>query len=434
MACRSSRVFPRTAARLVLTAVIGLALAVGPAASGGDVVAQPTRSSAPDPSVITDWNAVATATIVTDARRVIPEPVIWQAFVHLAMYNAVVGIEGGYVPYRWRACGPRGASSVAAAAAAAHRVLSVYFPGSRPRLEKAYAASLAAVPEGPAKEQGVRFGVRAADHVIALREDDGRSAPVEFTRPPAPGVWRPTPPGHLPFKSAWTGRLRPLLLTSPRQFRPGPPPGLTSGRYAEDLAEVKAYGERNSTRRSPSQTETALFFAGEVGVQEGLRDHGVRHGFGITETARLFAAVNAVAADAVITTWDSKLHYGSWRPVTAIHLADTDGNPATQPDPQWQALIDTPPHPDYLSGHATVGGAVMRTLTELFGSPRVDLRLTSAATGVMRHYAYADQYNRDVVDSRVWAGVHTRTADRVGNDVGGRLAAWALQRNFRPAS
>ncbi|MEU7134877.1 vanadium-dependent haloperoxidase [Streptomyces sp. NPDC046261] len=427
----SFRALPRTAARVALTTVIGLALAVGPAAPSTEVLAH-SASSATDPSVITEWNAVATETIVTDARRITPEPVIWQAFVSVAMYNAVVGIEGRYAPYRWKARGPRGASSVAAAAAAAHRVLSVYFPGSKARLETAYAASLAAVPDGSAKDRGVRFGVRAADHVIALREDDGRSVTVEFTRPAAPGIWRPTPPGYLPFKSAWMGRLRPLLLTSSRQFRPGPPPALTSGRYAEDLAEVKAYGGRNSTQRSRSQTETALFFASDVGIQEALRDYGARHGLGIAEMARLFAAVNTVAADAVITTWDSKLHYGSWRPLTAIRLAATDGNPSTEPDPHWQPLIDTPPHPDYLSGHATVGGAIMRALSELFGSSRVDLRLTSATTGATRYYEYADQYNRDVVDARVWAGIHTRTADRVGNDVGQRLAVWALQRNFRP--
>ncbi|MEU2516774.1 vanadium-dependent haloperoxidase [Streptomyces syringium] len=357
---------------------------------------------------------------------------IWHSFVSAAMYNAVVGIQGRYAPYRWNACGPRSASPAAAAAAAAHRVLLTYFPASKFRLETAYSASLAKIPDGRAKTQGLAFGERAARHIITSREGDGRFEPVAFTIPPAPGVWRPTPPLYKPFDSAWMGQLRPMLLASPDQFRPSGPPELTSARYAKDVNEVKAFGRKSGSHRSAEQTDTALFFTGALNIQEAMGDYAARHRFGIAETARLLAAANTVAADAVITAWDSKLHYGSWRPVTAIHLADTDGNPKTVADHAWEPLTNTPAHPDYLSGHATWGGALMRTLTEILGTPRVDLHITSEATHSTRHYEYADQYNRDVINARIWGGIHSRTASTIGNHTGQRLAAWALTHYFQP--
>ncbi|GGR32230.1 vanadium-dependent haloperoxidase [Streptomyces netropsis] len=382
--------------------------------------------------MVCDWVATASATIQTDAQRPIPEPMIWHSFVSTAMYNAVVGIQGRYAPYKWTARGPRSASPAAAAAAAAHRVLLTYFPASKSRLQAAYAASLAKIPDGRAKDQGVAFGQRAADHIITTRKGDGRSARVVFAARPAPGVWRPTPTAHEPFSSAWMGKLRPMLLTSPGQFRPGGPPKLTSARYAKDVTEVKAFGSKSGSKRSPEQTDTARFFSGALSTQEALCDYAARHRFGIAATARLLAAANTTTADAVITAWDSKIHYRSWRPITAIRLADTDGNPKTVPDRAWEPLLRTPAHPEYLSGHATTAGAFMRALTEILGTSRVDLSITSQATGSTRHYTYADQYNRDVINARVWGGIHFRSADTVGNDTGQRLASWALARYFRP--
>jgi hypothetical protein len=134
----------------------------------------------------------------------------------------------------------------------------------------------------------------------------------------------------------------------------------------------------------------------------------------------------------VIAAWDAKLHYGTWRPVTAIREADTDGNPATRADRHWEPLLLTPAHPDYLSGHATMGGALMRMLTGILGTSHVDLHIRSTTTGTSRHYRYAHEYEQDVVDARVWGGIHTRTADEVGNATGRRLAAWALRKYFRP--
>ncbi|MBT2384343.1 vanadium-dependent haloperoxidase [Streptomyces sp. ISL-11] len=430
-----SRVAARAAAAaltvLALVAAPAVTPSATPAAARAGLAGSPaTAATAPD--AVAEWSATASAVIETDAQRPIPETFVWHAFVSTAVYNAVVGIEGRYVPYRWHARGPRTASSAAAAAAAAHRVLLTWFPASRGRLDAAYATSLAAIPEGRARNEGVAFGERSAAHTVASREGDGRFVPTPFTPPPTPGVWRPTPPAYEPFDTAWLGRLRPMTLTRPDQFRPGPPPALTSARYARDLAELKAYGGRTGSRRSPAQTETALFFTGSLQFQEALRDRAARSGYDIAGTARLLAAANCAMADAIITAWDAKLRYGRWRPLTAIRLAGSDGNPATAPDPAWEPLIATPPHPDYLSGHATVGGALTRALTVVLGTSRVDLRIRSQVSGTTRRYVSADDYNRDVVDARVWEGVHSRTADVVGNRAGQRVAAWVLGHYFEP--
>ncbi|MGW1540488.1 vanadium-dependent haloperoxidase [Streptomyces sp. NPDC002309] len=401
-----------------------------PATAGGHT------PPAADPDAIREWNTIATDTISAHlgATRPSGQVVIWHGFVSAAVYNAVVGIQGDYAPYKWRVRGPSTASPEAAAVAAAHRVLVTYFPASQAPLDAAYAGSLARIPEGSAKTRGVAFGERAAEHLIDLREGDGRDAPVQFTAPPAPGVWRPTPPGHQPFIDPWLGGMRPMLLDSPAQFRPGGPPALSSARYARDVNEVKVMGARTGSSRTALQTETALFFGGNlaVQVQAALRDHTARHRLGIAETARLFAAANTSATDAVVAAWDAKLHYGLWRPITAIHLADTDGNPATTADPQWQPLLVTPPHPDYVSGHAAVAGAVTQTLSGLLGTTRLDLTFFSEATGTTRHYAYADRINEDMIDARVWAGIHFRSADVAGCRAGSRIGVWAVTHYFRP--
>ncbi|MEV5351775.1 vanadium-dependent haloperoxidase [Streptomyces sp. NPDC052693] len=382
-------------------------------------------------AVVVDWMRTADAVIDAEAHPGPAETFVWQAYVSTAVYNAVVGVEGRFAPYRWDGRAPRTASSAAAAAAAAHRMLRHHFPAAAERLDDALTGTLATIPDGRAEDEGVAFGRRAASHVIELRRDDGRGAPVSFPAHPRPGVWRPTPPGYEPFAGAWLGRMRPLLLDSPSRFRPGPPPPLRSARYARDLQELAAYGGRTGSHRTPRQTDTARYFVA-LDLQGALGDHAVRHGFGIAETARLYAAANTAQADAVITAWDAKLHYGTWRPVTALREADTDGNPATRPQRHWEPLLTTPSHPDYLSGHATMGGALMRMLTGILGTPRVDLRIRSATTGATRHYRHADAYVRDVVDARVWGGIHTRTADEVGAATGHRLADWALRRYFRP--
>ena len=390
--------------------------------------------AAADPKVISDWNAVAFDTIVVDAGKANAEGFMWFAFEQAAVYNAVVGITRQYELYNWSARGPRGASPQAAAAVAAHDVLLEYFPASQSRLDTALTASLAEIPDGPTKMQGIHYGERAADRLIELREDDGRFAPVTFDVPPAPGVWRPTPPAFAPFFDPWMAQMRPLLLDSPSQFRPGPPPALTSQTYTDDFNEVKEVGSATSTVRTPEQTATALFIAGSTFplLSSSLRDLAARHQLDISDSARLFAAVSMSATDGAIASWDSKLQYGLWRPITAIQLADTDGNPDTLADPGWLPLIATPPYPDYMSGLTSVVGAATRAMSGILGlgGDRIDVNITVA--GITRHYEFASDLNQDAVDARVWSGIHFRTADVVGSAAGTQVGDWALDNYFQP--
>jgi hypothetical protein len=417
-------------AGLVVAAL--LATSIGSVGKVG--AAGPPPRDAADPQVISDWNAVAFETIIVDAGKANAEAFMWFAFEQAAVYNAVVGITRQYELYNWNARGPRGASPQAAAAVAAHDVLLEYFPASQGRLDTALAESLAEVPDGPQEDQGIRYGERAADRLIELREDDGRNAPITFDIPPAPGVWRPTPPAFAPFFDPWMAQMEPLLLDSPSQFRPGPPPALTSATYTEDFNEVKDVGSLTSTVRTAEQTATARFIAPSTFplVSSSLQDLAARYQMDISDSARLFAAVSMSAADGAMTAWDAKLEFGYWRPVTAIQLADTDGNPATDPDPAWLPLIANPPYPEYTSGLTTFMGAVTRVLTGVLdlGGDRIDVNIT--VMGVTRHYEFASQLNQDAIDARVWSGIHFRTADVVGNQVGAQVGDWALDNYFQP--
>ena len=386
-------------------------------------------------AAVISWNATATDALAIDAKFGPPLVFVGIAYVQAAVYNAVVGVQGGFEEYKWHAHARHGASVDAAVAAAAHRMLLTYFPVSEPRVDAAYTTALAAIPEGWAKQAGIRFGERAAAHIVALRTGDGWQAPIVFTKAPAPGIWRPTPPGNLPFLGPWLGEMRPFLLRQHDQFRPAGPPSLTSARYASDVNEVKELGSATSSTRTAEQTEIAHFYGDNnfgVQLQSAFRDHLTRHPNGIARAARYLAAADLAAADAVISSWDAKYFYGSWRPITAIQLADTDGNPATTADPTWTPLIVTPNHPDYLSGHTTVSGAVTRALTRLSGTGRIDLNVPSTTNLTLptRHYEWAAQLNAESIGARIWAGIHTRSADEVGNRVGKKVGDFEARHYF----
>jgi len=393
-----------------------------------------TTVAAENPSVISDWNALAISTFSADPTKVPQETPLYMGFVQAAVYDAVVGIEGRYEPYRFDARAPRRTSAQAAAVAAAHKVLVTYSPYAQANLDAAYASSLAQIPDGKAKTRGIAFGTLAADNLIAMRANDGRNAPVLFTQPPAPGVWRPTPPAFLPMAVPWMGSVTPLLLRSGAQFgEPGPPPALTSARYTRDFDEVKALGSVTSTARTPEQTNTALFFSGNAAVQfnAALRDQMTVRQPDIVDAARMFATVDMSEADAIISVWHAKYLYGFWRPITAIHLADTDGNPATTADPNWTPLLTTPPYPDYVSGYSGLTGAFTQALQDALDTRHLQVTLTSTAVpGAVRSYDSGKSLRNDVVDARVWLGIHFRTADTGGVDMGQRVADWILDHYF----
>jgi hypothetical protein len=389
-----------------------------------------------DPSVISDWNAIAVQTYLADTTKPGPEPFLYLGFVHAAIYDAVMGVNRRYEPYHFKARAPHKASARAAAVAAAYKVLVTYSPNAQASLDAAYTASLARLPDGRSKIDGVRFGTRVAEDLIALRANDGRNAPIFFTQPPAPGVWRPTAPGFAPMTDPWLGAVTPLLVRSGAQFGdPGPPPALTSVEYTRDFNEVKSLGSLASTDRTAEQTATALFYSGNAYVQfnAGLRDQvAVRH-LDIVDAARMFAAVDMSAADTLISVWYSKLRYGYWRPDTAIQLADTDDNPATIADPTWIPLRPNPPYPEYVSGYSGQVGSFTVALGTALHTSNLNVTLISTAVpGVVRNYDSAAALQADVVNGRMWLGVHFRTADEVGSQMGQRIAEWALARYFKP--
>ena len=430
----SSRSRPaRVRGWLAFCAAVPLLVALSAGTATAAAAAPPASDG--NPAVIADWNAIAVSTLSADTTKQPVEDILYTAFVQAAVYNAVVGVEGRYAPYRFHAHAPRGTSAQAAAVAAARTILVTYVPSAQAALDADYAASLAQIPDGTAKTRGIAFGIRAADSLIGLRAGDGRNAPILFTQPPAPGVWRPTPPAFLPMSAPWLGFVTPLLVHSATQFAPPAPPAITSARYTRDFNETKALGSLTSTERTAAQTSTATFFSGSALVQynAALRDQlTVRH-LDIVDAARMFAAIDMSVADAEITVWRAKYVYGFWRPITAINLADTDGNPDTAPDPSWVPLFNTPNYPEYPSGYNAFNSTVVHGLENLFQTRHLQLTLISTtAPGVVRHYDSGRALLQDVVNARVWNGFHFRSADIASRDLGRQLAGWTLDHYFQP--
>jgi hypothetical protein len=344
----------------------------------------------------------------------------------------VVGITGEYELYQWNVRGPAKASPEAAAAVAAHRVLMTYF-GAAPEvaatLDAALASSLAGVPDGVRKHQGVRYGLEAADRIIALRAGDGRGATVTVPAATEAGDWRPTPPANAPFATPWLGHVRPLLLPSLAMLDPGAPPAIGTALYRTELAEVRAWGAADSALRSSAQERLARYFADVPfrPMEAALRDYVTRHALDISDSARLLAATNASMADALGTVWRSKLAYMWWRPITAIHELHDDGDPLTIADTGWSPLIPNPPYPEWPSGLCAVVGAMSASLVALTGG--LDLRLESPSQG-LEHWTSKTVLDQTAVNARVWSGIHFRTSDAVSIGIGTDTATWALDRYF----
>ena len=409
----------RIAVALLLTLTAG---AAGPAAA-----AQPAGQA--NPAVITKWNEIAAATIPPN-----PAAFLNYSFVHLAMYNAVVGITREHQLYQWDVDGPAKASPEVAAAVAAHRVLRTYFgasPAVAANLDAQLATSLSAVPDGIRKDQGIRYGLLAADHIIALRANDGRGAGVTIPLADAAGEWRPTPPANAGFAVPWLGGVTPLAVDTLTQFAPGAPPAIGTPLYRAELEEVRIMGAIDSAVRTPEQTTTARYFADiPFGPMEaGLRDYVARHPMDISDSARLFAATNTTIADALGTVWNAKRQYLWWRPITAIREDHDDGDAATVPVPGWTPLITTPPYPEWPSGLCAVIGALTTSLQRLTGE--VDITIASPSQGA-RHFGSKALLDGSAVDARVWSGIHFRTSDAIAIGVGEDVTSHVLDRYFGP--
>jgi PAP2 superfamily len=400
------------------------------------LVAAPSQAAGvrADPAVITRWNTIAGRTIYTENATPVPVGSLYFGFVSLAVYDAVVAIEGRYEPYLKQPKVRAKASSQAAAATAAYEVLRYYFPASAANLASDYADSLRSIPDGRAKVRGTNVGRHAAQLLIQARANDGRGANIQLTVKPAPGVWRPTPDALAPMLAPWLGFVVPLALRSPKQFRlPGPDP-ITSKAYARDFAEVKAKGALAGSTRTAAQTETALFWSANAVLQyeAALRGQVAERGMDIADSARAFALLSTSMADALIACWRSKYDYAYWRPITAIRLAGTDGNPATDADANWAPLVQTPPYPEYVSGHASITGAATGTFSYLFGPRSLDLDIPALLTTTSRHFDSAAALDAETMNARIWLGLHFRKAMTDANRLGHRTARWTIGHEFMP--
>jgi hypothetical protein len=391
---------------------------------------------------VTQWNQIAGNALFADGQGA--PALVHLAMVHGAIYDAVNAIDGRYEPYLAAPRAKRWYSQDAAAATAAYRVLvdsdpALVLPEHRAALaasaKAAYDAALAAIPDGRAKDGGVATGNAAADAMIAARHGDGRFGPFRFAVGARPGEWRPVLPMFVNDPGAWLKDVKPFLIPGPSQFGGPPPYDLTSRRYAREFDEVKTIGAMNSTTRTADQTAAARFWGAANGVATWsalYRDIAEQHGGSLADNARLFAMLYFAAADGAMTVWADKAKYSFWRPITAIREAAADRNPRTAPDPNWLPLIANPPYPDHPSGLSSLSGASVRTLQAFFGTDDMAFGATNTA-GVTRSYTRFSQAVEEVVDARVWSGVHFRNADEQGAAIGERVARWQEDRFPQPA-
>jgi hypothetical protein len=381
--------------------------------------------------VVTDWNVKA-GEIVVEARITPPPANRVLAIVQTAVYEAVNAITKRYPPDRVQLDAAPG-TSVEAAVAAANRVtLSQLVPAQQAAIDSAYQAALAAMPAGEAKTAGLAVGEKAAAAVLAWRADDG-AATVEAYRPhTAAGVYVPT---VIPAVPQWPQR-KPWLLTSPAQFRPGPPPTLTSAVWARDYNEIKALGSKGSTQRTAEQTEIARFWEATLPpIYNGIvRSVATVPGREVTQNARLFMAVTQATDDALIAVLDAKYHYNFWRPITAIRNGDIDGNDATERDPSWIPFIDTPMHPEYPCAHCIVSATVGTVLqAEIGAGPMPTLTTTSVtAKGAARSWTKIEDFMQEVANARIYDGVHYRTSTEVGTAMGKQIGEVSEAKYLRP--
>ena len=394
--------------------------------------ASKVRAASASPASVIAWNNIMIRTVITIGGTPAPSSFVYGAYVQSAVYNAVVAIEGGYQPYGEGVEASPGASVDAAVAAAAYNVLVHYFPAQIATLDADYVSALSAIPDGNAKSAGIEIGTQSAQGIIALRSGDGLNANIGFSMPaPAPGVWQ-LPAGANPLVP-WMSRLQPFMLNSPDQFRPGPPPDLSSEEWAAQYNEVLVYGRNNSQVRTTEQTTAARFWGSVPLTQYNLsyQQLATSKGLGALETARLMAMGNMVGADSLIGCFDAKYHYLFWRPAFALPQGDTDGNSNTTGDPSFIPLLGTPAHPEYPSAHGCLTASQAEVFANFLGTRAIGVTIPSTVPGVQaRYYASANDLRNEIIDARVWAGIHYRESVVKGGNLGRKVAQWTLQQYF----
>lgn len=387
--------------------------------------------------MLLDWNEHAASAIVS-AGQVPPQGLISLAMVHTAIYDAVNAIEGyPFVSYGVEPAVVSPASPEAATATAAHDVLVALFPDQLADLDDKYMTSLSDISDGPARDNGISVGQETASGILALRANDRRDAVVAYTPGSGAGIWAPTPPGFLagqapeaPYVMTWT-------LNSPSQFRTLPPPHLTSEGWTSDYNEVKSLGGTTDSMRTPEQTDIGRFWADQPMLQwnRAWRGIALEQELSLLDSARFFAMLTTASSDALIACWDSKYFYNLWRPVTAIRAGSRDGNPGTIPDPNWIGLVVTPNHPEYPAAHGCFSGAVTETLKFFFGTDEFAFSIDSNVldlTDQVRYYDSFSQALQEVLDARVYGGMHYRNSSDKGAIIGKQVSHFATSRFFKP--
>jgi hypothetical protein len=403
---------------------------------------------------VTDWNAIASTAIVTNAGQPPPVSALSFAMVQGAVYDAVNAIDCGYQPYLVQPNANPTDSKEAAAATASFRVLVGFpdfpglFPAQLPTLQPQYDAYIANLPDDPpgSRAAGITIGEATARAMLEARLNDGRFGPPPDLYPPAPGIWRPTPPNFANDPAPWVGDVLPFLVPSAQMLRTDGPNALTGAAYTEDFNEVKELGSLTSITRTADETDAAIFWQDHAVAlwNRIFRTLAISQGLNIVDSARLFAMENLAAADSQIGGWNDKYYWQSWRPITAIREADTDGNPNTEPDSTWLPLFDpatsvcnppllvTPPFPEHPSGHACATSAFVHTLRNFFGTDRISVAVFSNKSCTWRSFDRFSDILREVIDARVWAGIHFRTADTQGAVLGRKVAHYMTRHYFQP--
>ena len=381
--------------------------------------------------VVTDWNNAALDAIRAD-RTAPPIASRSLAIAHVAIYDAVNGIARTHEPYLVPSAVPASASREAAATAAAHQTLVSLFPTHTSTFDALHAAILAGIPNGPQKTNGITWGEFVASQILAARANDGSNAIVQPPGGSGPGVWVPTPPAFLPYLLPQWGFVAPFGMSSTSQFRPPGPPSLDSQQYAADYEEVKQLGAAVGSTRTEDQTEIALFWADGAGTETPpghwnsiAQILAGAHGNTLEENARMFALANIAMADAAICAWDAKYTFHFWRPVTAIAFAE--------PQLNWMSFIITPPFPDYVSGHSTFSGAAATVIPLFYGTE--DLPFTTGSDflpGVYRSFSTCLEAADEAAVSRLYGGIHFRTANEDGLQAGISIGQWTFSYYLQP--
>jgi hypothetical protein len=405
----------------------------------------------PASGVVRAWNAHAVDALMNPPTAPVPGAgqaphvgALHLAMVQGAVYDAVNSIDRRHTPYLpGLPPAPRWASQDAAVATAAHHVLvglgiAPVPPLPQPvrdRLDALYADALAAIPDGRAEDAGIAAGAAAAAAMLAARTGDGRYEAFAFGVGADPGEWRTTPPGFVSDPFAWVAGVDPFVLRSPSQFRSRGPHRLASRAYAREYAEVRDLGAVDSAR-SPAQDAVARFYtvnAVEL-FNRAFRTEAQARGLTVAAEARLFAMLGLAEADALINCWSDKAFFAFWRPITAIHEGDRDGNRRTVGDATWTPLVTTPPYPEHPSGYNCISGAMMQAGRAFFGTDRVALTIVRIAPGtpdVTRDYRRLGDVVEDTIDARIYQGIHFRAAEVQGARMGRDVARWVVGQEFR---